>query len=311
MRSEERSATFVRYWKTRIRSAAFKRTLVDRVRDELRSISAERIEDVLDSELVRRVIREFDTRVIDRETVADLVIQGNRRMTRRLERRTESLLDLLDPELVAGLEALVEQQARLAPREEEFIAQVMRQEFMGGLFTDLIYSALVSFYRRVDPLFGGLAVRALEAQIKAFIRFFMPMVEKRATAFAIAADNRQILARFARAIVRELLGVPLRRYATLASSGPRRSAEAFIRRAARSPKLGAQLREATLAAWDDLYAAIRHRTVGDLLPIDEQAPWLAEQCVEFIVSALSRPRLLEFLAAEVAEAVGSGAGSSR
>jgi hypothetical protein len=195
-----------RYWATRVQSAAFKRALTELLRDELLALAGARIGNVFEHERGRRFIRQWDARVVDREAIAELALGVNRRLTRRLARRKDSLLDLLDPALVADFEAVLEQTARLTPRTEALITRLMGQDFMRGLFTDLIYAALVSFYQRVDPLFGGLGVRALETQIKSFIGYFMPMVQKRATAFAIAPDNQRIASGFGQVFVRQLLG---------------------------------------------------------------------------------------------------------
>jgi hypothetical protein len=168
------------------------------------------------------------------------------------------------------------------------------------LFTDIIFTSIVSFYQKVNPLFGALTMRVLEDQIKGFIRLFMPMLQQQATAFAVSKENQRILLDFARAIVRQLLNEPLRHYAGMVSSGQRTKAEVFIRKAVGNAKLDSQIRKVALAAWDDLYAAIQNKTVGDLLRLEEHAGWLAARCVEVILPALSRPHILRFVAAEIA-----------
>src|SRR5215468_6002276 len=132
-----------RYWAARVRSPAFKRALVGMIEDELRALANARVGDVLERKVGERIIRRWNRGAVDRAAITELALDVNRRLTRRLARRRDSLLELLDP-------------------------------------------ALVSFYRRVDPLFGGLGVRVLEPQIKSFIGYFMPMVQGRVAAFAAA-----------------------------------------------------------------------------------------------------------------------------
>lgn len=289
-----------RDWATRVRSADFKRALTELLRDELRALAGARIGDVFEHEWGRRFIRQWDARAVDRAAIAELALDIDRRINRRLARRTNSLLDLLDPTLVADFEAVLEQTARLTPRAEAFITRLMGQDFMRGLFTDLIYTALVSFYQRVDPLFGGLGVRVLEPQIKSFIGYFMPMVQERATAFAIAPGNQRIAAAFARGFIRQLLGVSLGRWAELAAAGPRQSVEALVRRAVSNARLGALLQQVALAVWDEIHAAIGQRRVGDLLRLEAQASWHAERWVEAILPVLARPAVLAFIGDEAA-----------
>ena len=288
-----------RYWAARVRSPAFKRALVGMIEDELRALANARVGDVLERKVGERIIRRWNRGAVDRAAITELALDVNRRLTRRLARRRDSLLELLDPALVAQLDGVFEQFVRLTPRAEEFIALLMGQEFMRGLFTDLIYSALVSFYRRVDPLFGGLGVRVLEPQIKSFIGYFMPMVQGRVAAFVAAPANQRIAAAFARAVARQLLGVPLRGWAELAAAGPRQAVEAFVRRAAANARLGSLTEQVALAVWDELYTAIAPRKIGDLLGLDPRM-WRAEDGADALVPALARPAVLAFIVAEMA-----------
>ncbi|MEO8605447.1 MAG: hypothetical protein ABI629_22955, partial [bacterium] len=53
-----------------------------------------------------------------------------------------------------------------------------------------------------------------------------------------------------------------------------------------------------LAVWDDLYAVVRPRRLGELLHLVAHADWLAARAVEFIVPLLSNERVVHFIAAE-------------
>ncbi len=289
-----------RYWEKRIRSRQFTRALTELAVRELRALARERIRDVVDAELVRTLIDELDTRVIDRAIVADLVVAGNRRIGARLARGKQSLLDLLDRRLVADIAATLEGETALSPRAQEFVSSLMRREFVGSLLADVIYTAFVSFQGRVNPLFGAFATRALENQIKGFIRLVMPMLQAQATAFAVDRRNQRIALDFAAAVARQLLEVPLARYAAMAASGGGKTAEVLIRKAVKNTQLSALTRQAARAVWDDLYGAIRSKRVGDLLRLEEHADWLAARCVEVIRPALARPHVLRFIAAEMA-----------
>ncbi|MBI1818023.1 MAG: hypothetical protein HYR72_23840 [Deltaproteobacteria bacterium] len=292
------------YWPKRIRSKAFKRTLTTAVADELRSLAGERIEDVLDGKLVRAIIADWDTRMVNREFVADLLIENTRRAGRRLARQNESLLDLLDAEMVADIDQLLSELAELPPSAEDLIAKMMQQEFVRRLLTDVIYSAIVNFYEKANPLFGALTARVLEEQIKGFIRLFMPMLQKQATAFAVNKQNQRLVLDFARTIIRQLLNEPLRHFAATAMPTQRRKTEAFVHKALGNPNVGALLREVALATWDDLYESIRHKRVGELLQIEAHSAWLADRCVEVILPALARPGILQLLGAEIGLAAG-------
>jgi hypothetical protein len=159
---------------------------------------------------------------------------------------------------------------------------------------------VVSFQQKANPFFGAFATRALEGQIKGFIRLFMPMLQAQATAFAVDRANQRAVLDFARAVARQLLEVPIGRYAALAGSGGGASMERLMRRAAENPALADLARRAALASWEDLFAALKGRRIGALLPLGEHADWLAERCVEGLLPALQRPAVVAFIAAEAA-----------
>jgi hypothetical protein len=291
-----------RHWDARIRSRPFKKTLTALAARELKDLARQRVSDVVDARFVRTMIRELDARVIDRATMADLAVEANRRVRTRLAGAERSMLDLLDRRLVADIGATLEAAMELPPGAEAFAATLIRQEFVRRLFTDIIYTAIVSFNERVNPLFGAFATRALEDQIKGFIDRFMPMLQAQAIAFAVERRNQRIVLAFARAVGRLLLDVPVARYAAIAASADGRPAETMLRTALGNAKLGALVREATLALWDDFYAAVRNRRLGDLLRLEAHADWLAARAVEVILPLLSRPHVRRFIAAEIARA---------
>lgn len=291
-----------RHWNARIRSGEFKRALRALAAQELKDLARQRLSDVIDVQFVRTMIRDLDPRVIDRAIAADLVVETNRRVRTRLAAAEGSLLDVLDRRFVADIGATLEAATEVPSGAEAFAATLMRQEFVRRLFTDVIYTAIVSFNERVNPLFGAFAARALEDQIKAFIDRFMPMLQAQAIAFAIERRNQRIVLAFARSVVRLLLDVPVARYAAIAASAGGKPAEAVIRSAVQNARLGALVRQATLALWDDFYAAARNRRLGNLLQLEAHADWLGARAVEIILPLLSRPHVRRFIAAEIARA---------
>lgn len=294
----------LRYWGRRLRSRAFKRELTALVRRELAVLAGERVKHVVDPKLIRAMIGEWNARMIDRTVLADLVIETGRHASRQRPGAPlgPPLRRVLDPQLIADIDALVREGFALSADTEEFVAAIMRQDLVRGLFTDVIFSAIVSFYRRVNPLFGAVTMRVLEEQIKGFIHFFMPMLQRQAIAFILDPANQRVAADFARVMFQQLLDQPLPNAWTELAPGQRRRMEGLIRHAAGSAKLDAAIRDAMLAVWDDLYAMICDKRVGDLVRIEKQAAWFAERCVEVILPALSRPHLMQFIAAEMARA---------
>ena len=297
-----RASAAEQYWMKRIASRPFRRAVTAAIAAELGALAKQRVGQIIDPELVRELIRQWDARVVDREVLAEVAIAANRRTARRLGTRSESLLDLLDRQLVADLEATIDARLQLTARGREFIAALMEREFVRGLFTDVIFTALVSFQRKANPFFGALAMGALEAQIKGFIGLFMPMLQAQATAFAIDRANQRAVVDFARAVARQLLELPIGRYAALAAGEGAESVEALLRQAATNTRLADLARRAALLAWEDAFAELKNRRVGELLRVEEHAGWIAERCADMLLPLLSRPGVIGLIAAEAAAA---------
>lgn len=294
-----RASTARRDWARRLRAADFRRRLTDAVGAELVAIGRLRVGELIDPQAVRTVIAAWDIRVVDRGAVAEVAAAANRRGARRLARRRERLADLLDAPLLAELDAAVATQLELTPRTRAVVAALMESEFISRLFTDLIFTALMSFQRKANPLFGAFAVRALEEQIKGFIRLFMPMLQAQATAFAVDPANQRAAVDFARALLRQLLAQPVGHWAALAEGRGAGSFDALLRRAAASPALAALLRGAAVAVWDDFFAAAKDRRIDTLLRVDTHAAWLAARIVDALLPLLRRDAIVAFVADEL------------
>ncbi len=295
-----------RYWKKRLRSPAFKRDLVALLTRELEGLSRERVGRVIDPDRVRTAIREWDSTLVNRQLLADVVIAASRRAATVLRKQRGSPRAMLGPQFVADLDALLDADMRLSAPAEELVGKMMQQEFMRRLFKDIIFTALVAFHEKVNPFFGSITMRLLQEQIRGFIDLFMPLLQEQATAFAVQEANQRILFDFLGSIMRQLLDEPLAHYRGMLSSGQRRRANVLLKNAvidaaenADAKKLG---RELALGLWDSAYRTIRDKRVGDLLRLDQHAGWLAERAAEALLPFISRPGVAQFLVAESARA---------
>ena len=287
-----------KYWQRRLASPAFRRVATAAIAAELRELGKQRVGQVIDPRWVRDVIAHWDARVVDPAALAEVAIAANRRTARRLSGRGQSLADLVDRELVEELEAALDAGIELTVRGRDFITTLMEREFVRGLFTDIIFTAIASFQRKANPLFGALAVRALEDQIKGFIRLFMPMLQAQAIAFVVDRANQRAVLDFARAAARHVLTLPIGRAAAIAGEGGP-AIDRLVRRAAANPRLAALGRQAALAVWDDVFATVKTRRIGDLVQLEAHAEWLAERAVAVLLPLLRRPAVVSLIAAEV------------
>jgi hypothetical protein len=278
-----------------LRSAAVQSRLVAALELEILALANERIEDLVDPDAVRTAIERSED-LVDHARIGELIVAASRRVGRELRSRNESPWELLDADLAKRVDALLDTDVALSPTAEALIARMMRQELIQDLFTNVIHTAIVSFNKRVNPIFGGLASAMLEDQIKGFIRFFIPMVLDQATSFVVADRNQELFSDFARSLVRELLDEPIPNLLELVSAGDKRDPDKLAQTLAASPRLRDLSRRFSLAVWDEVYGTSRRHKLGDIVRLQEHAGWLAEQLAPGVTAALERPHLGAFLA---------------
>lgn len=281
-------------------SVAFETALTSLIADEIRSVARMRVKDAVDVRAVRRLIGGRGVRLVDPAVLDDLVVHGLRAVVATLEGNNRSLRRLLGADLATSVDALLDEDPASSARAGDFAANLMRQEFMQRLFTDIVFTSIVSFNERVNPIFGRFAVGMLEDQIRGFIRLFMPMIVERAAAFAVSPRNQTLLFGLARSIGKRLLDVPLPSYLAMLSPRQKKRVSRIVEQSLGDAELRALTEEIALAAWDSLYERIRNERVGDLLRFDAHAGWLAERLVKALLPLLSRPAVARFIAAEAA-----------
>jgi hypothetical protein len=202
-------------------SPAFARELTRLIADELRGLADEKVKDVVDVGLIHDLI-ERSEKLVAVDALSGLMVTIGATVRRRVRKTKRSLEDVL------GESSSVT--SKRPSRREILLAMPTPSRACGrdlcNLMTDLVYTAIVSFNRRVNPLFGSLALMAVDAQIKSFIRMFMPMLQRQATAFLIDRKHHALFADFARAALREVLREPLPQLAELRARQRRRRAPA-------------------------------------------------------------------------------------
>jgi len=287
------------YWQKRVRTTAFKRKLSALVSGQLDHLGRTKVESLVDAVAVRRAIRQWKIGTAQRRAFAEALIAAGRRLQGELKRQRRSLRDVLGPDLASDVESILEAETSLPPNVEKFAADLMEQEFVRRLLTDLVFTAIATFYRRVNPLFGAVTTHMLEDQIKGFIGLFMPTLQRQAMAFVISRANQRAALDLGRAIVRQLLAEPLSRHADVLSSGSRRQAEALLRKVLHTGTFDATIRRVVVVAWEDLYARVRTKTIAELIDLRQPTDWAAERIPDALATLLARPDVARLIADEM------------
>jgi hypothetical protein len=221
---------------------------------------------MLDSRIVRDVIRHWDVRVADQAALAEVVIAANRRGGRRLAAHRESLVDLLDPTFVAELERVIDTGLELTGRGRGFLTALIGERVRPRAVhrPDLHRARGVPAPRQ--PALGGwqcAARRSDQASSASSCR----CCRKQAVAFALDRANQRAVLDLTRAVARHLLAMPIR--ATRRRWPSRASAVRGAAARGRDQSAPHRSRPARyLAAWDDVFANVKNRKIGDLLRVE-------------------------------------------
>lgn len=301
-RSLSTTSPSARYLQRRVTSPAFARELTALVAGELRALADQKFKDVIDTRLVRELIeRSEELLAVDAIATLALSLRGTARQ--RVRKTKRSLRGMLGEQFVADVEAAFNDVTTLTPQAEELIDRMMQRELVQGMMTDLVYTAIVSFNRRVNPLFGNLALMAVDAQIKSFIRMFMPMLQRQATSFLIDRKNHALFTDFARAAARQLLNEPLSHLFELFNPGSDAEAKALTNKIAHNPQVRRLVRDLALALADAVFQELGARRVGSVLLLDDNIDWLAKRLSAPILAALQRAPIATFVGSEIDRAV--------
>ena len=284
-------------WQRRIRSPAFARELKALIARELGALADQKFKDVVDVRVVHDLIERADE-LLAVEAMSALAV-GVRAAARKRARQTKrSLGGILGAQLVGDVESALADMTNLSSQAEDFIAQMMERELVQSLMTDLVYTAIVSFNRKVNPL-GNLALMAIDAQVKSFIRMLMPMLQRQATAFLVDRKNHALFADFARAAARQVLNEPVAGLSDLFDRASDADAEAAISKIARNPQIRRLVRDAARMVIDAVFTHLGRQRVGNVLLLDDNIDWLAQRISAPLLALLRRPHVAAFVQGEM------------
>lgn len=288
------------YWTKRLASRAFATGLRGMLEAELRHLAQVPFGELLEPKPIRDLIDTWQPGPAERKHLAALVVSAATAVAEVLRHTEASPQDLLGTRAGDHLMALLLDHDGGAG--DDFVAELMQQEFVRRLFTEVIFTSIVSFNKKVNPLFGSFAMRAMEDQIKGFIRLFMPMIQAQAAAFA--RENRDALHDLARQMAREAMLRPLHEHMRPPTPARRTAAADLLGEALHNDELDALLRSAAHAAWDAIYTTAHKQRLGVLLPIERNAAELATHLSAIVLPILRHPAVVAWLTVEMPAAAG-------
>jgi hypothetical protein len=289
-----------KHWNQRVHSKAFKVALKKFYLDDMTELSKMRLGDVVDDKIVRRMIREFEFDIFDQKEMTQLVLSQYYATTNFLKKKNFPVSQLLDAKTIRSIEKVVDENVIHPKQFEKILKKIMEQEFIGKFFTDMVHLSIVSFYKKVNPIFGGITVSLLEKQIKGFIGLFIPLVQERATAFVVSPENQALLIQFCRNIFLMMLDEPMGRFVTTPSVKKKKQIETLLREGQVTQEAVLITRQGLLIVFDECYKTLSKKRLKDLFNLNpKNLNWLASNIVEIALPQLQRAHVQEFFVKEI------------
>ncbi len=279
----------------RVRSGPFKRSLVALIGSEIREMGREPIQSIVDEKLVRSALSSWDPAALRPEIVAELTVFVMGESEARLRKQRKSIDQLIDRDVLDEVDRLISSDLASPAAAAEIVTQMLRQEFIGKLFAEIIHSAIISFNKRVNPLFGGIASAVLEDQIRGFIALGMPMLQEQAVSFVLSQGNQKVAADLVRGVARAIRAEPVANLVLRTSGEQRRNLEAALARILASEFVQKATSETLVGLFDALYPRLRKLRLDEVFDTELLVGAFAEPIAGLSVNALARPRAAALL----------------
>lgn len=202
--------------------------------------------------------------------------------------------DFLDAKLKKAFDDILDVDIELTESSKEFVGKVMRANFIRSLFTDVIHITLVNFYKKLNPLFGGLATKMLDTQIRSFIEMFIKIVLDHAVSFVVSPSNVSLFSDFAREVARLLMEEPVEKMSDQLSERHRDKIENAVILAMSNNALHKKLRELGIKIIEDIWPEIEAIRISELVVIKKIDDDLLVLLAKMISPVLLHPQLINF-----------------
>jgi hypothetical protein len=282
----------------RMESDAFVQGLAQALSQTFRDLADTPLGEILDRKLTRQLIATVDFSLLKEKPVLAAGTAVVSAIEKMWQRNKLSANKLLDKKMRQKVEDILAVEIELSENARVLVDRVMKSNFVASLYTDVLHVTIVGFYKKINPLFGGLATKVLESQIKSFIQLFIKIVLDRATEFVVKKDNVALFSEFTREVIRMLLNEPVYHFFAEASPAHRERIGAFAREALHNRALEKTLGQLIGESFDAVYDTLKTKCLADILDLDVVIANYSDIAAELLRDQLCRDPVLGFLAAE-------------
>lgn len=216
LNNEQMSKAISDYCAQRVKSVDFRRHLKQFFIEQWNETSQLTVGSLWDFKVTKKIVlnRGFDLS----ENLAKLILEHSGAYSVLEKKSKMTLWNLFDKASHDFLTHSWYSQQHLSPFVKNLIEKIFQKEIVGELFIDLIHLSIVSFYKKVNPILGGVASHMMDKQIRGFIRLFIPIVQKRAYEFVVLESNQRALMKLVHEVFMMIGQEPLETFIQMGSS---------------------------------------------------------------------------------------------
>lgn len=283
----------------RVQSREFKTALSRAMESEIRDVSKMKIGDYLDAGAVRNLVKHSNSFLLSQNNFTGLIKTQVAALEDYFGKKNISISEILDSKTKQKMSALMTEKYVMSDNAKEFVGKIIRSEFITGLFVNVIHVTLVSFYKKVNPIFGGITTAILENKIKAFIEVMIKVILDQAVSFVVSPANQENLARFSHTVIELLLKEKVIHFFEEMTAERRKKIYALAESVAFSKKIQAQAQEIFLKVFDDFYLSVKNQKAGDFFKLKGQEKTLAGDVADLVIPCLKHKPVVDFLVQEI------------
>lgn len=302
MAKKTKSFTGKEYLQERVESKAFKKSLEKIIYKQIQKGLKLPIKDVLPYEIGRQFIDEFDVFMFNPASFIQIFQLFLQSLEYYFEDTNETLIDFLGQSSVKDIENILNEKYVMSENVERIVREVMHSDFIKSLFTEAVHLSIVSFYKKVNPIFGGMTAKVVEKQVKGLIKPLIKIVVDSAAEYVIRKENQQQLTEFLKNLMILIVNEPVENVFLEFSPRHRKKSETLLKNLAKNSTFEKKMRKIILYTYEYMYEQISTQKVELFIAKESQVKKLAYWGIEFLLVVIKQDEVISFLADELTEA---------
>lgn len=188
----KKSPTYNQALQAHLKTKTFQSRLRKYIEDEISNTLNTPIEKIISKKSLESILNEISIKLLNTKNLSSLSLKFVESLDKKFKSKKIILQDLIHPDVLRTFDSI---QAEIVDHliSEEMLGHLLKSKLSYDVLVQIIHQTIVTFYKKINPLFGGLATQTLDKQIRAFIGIFIPQVQDRIKEFLMGYLDTEII----------------------------------------------------------------------------------------------------------------------